>query len=419
MVAIQDTVIGLLALMASVPAVHGHVAQSAPARREVFPNQPAITPLARLEVRQGGGSDQRQQQQQQQQQQQEQQQQQQQIQQISQSFQERVDQLNSQLQSVQQSAQRSADDVRRSADGVRSSADSAIGSIRASADSAVGEANARASDAAQKANDASANAQCAAAPSPAAAANEGGDGPAAVTATVTATAVTTVTATVRVNVVANGDSGADGASAVELPVATCIAPLQVGPLVSPRRREAYADFRMQSNNDGQTITQTQTLSACDMPGRALAIAGIVLGAIGISALAFVGVMFYRRRRSGSDSASSVGGGYSPTSFDKSVFEADKRPGFLERMRANLPGTRPGTSGSGRDDSSILKGRAAPKKTQISKPTRLSMWPNFFKRSSDALSFKDAAPPTMPTGIGGGRRIGTLPDALPFLRLDVY
>jgi len=225
MVAIQ-AVIGLLALMATAPAVHGHVVQSAPARRDLLPNIPAVTPLARLQVRQGGGGggggddSQRQQQQAQQQ-----------IQQISQSFQERVDQLNSQLQSVQQSAQRSADDVRRSADGVRSSADSVIGSIRASADSAVGEANARASDAAQKASDAAANAQsvAAAAPSPAAANVDGGDGPAGVTATVTATAVTTVTATVRVNVVANGDVGGDGPSAVELPVATCLAPLQVCP----------------------------------------------------------------------------------------------------------------------------------------------------------------------------------------------
>jgi len=148
-----------------------------------------------------------------------------------------------------------------------------------------------------------------------------------------------------------------------------------------------------------------------MPGRALAIAGVVLGAIGISALGFVVFMFCRRRRSYSDSGSSIGGGLSPaTTFDKSVFQADKRPGFIERMRANLPGSRPGTSGSGKDDSSIMRSRSgkAPKKTQISKPTRLSMWPNFWKRSSDALSFKDAAPPTMPTGIGGGQRIGKFP-----------
>ena len=143
-----------------------------------------------------------------------------------------------------------------------------------------------------------------------------------------------------------------------------------------------------------------------MPGgRALAISGVVLGAIGIAALIFVAIMYFRRRRSGSSDAGSSVGGFSPRpTFDQSVFQADKKPGFLDRMRANLPLSRPGTSSS-QDSGSIMKGKAAPKKNQISKPTRLSMWPNFWKRSSDALSFKDAAPPTMPTGFGGGARLG--------------
>jgi hypothetical protein len=119
-----------------------------------------------------------------------------------------------------------------------------------------------------------------------------------------------------------------------------------------------------------------------------------MGVIGVLALAAVIFFMCRRARRRSSGASD-------TSSDASSALSFEKPGLISRWRNGLPGGNADRPTS----PSQKKKRGAPTKGSIGRPTRVSLWPNFWKRTSSALSFKDVGGPALPPGVavkGAGR-----------------
>ena len=143
------------------------------------------------------------------------------------------------------------------------------------------------------------------------------------------------------------------------------------------------------------MNMPMALDTCTTTGKALAIVGLILGIVGLGALGFV---FWNMRRQRSargwrpQSPSPASERSVTPAYEKDWFKP--KVGFVEKWRT-------GVGGNQRSDMAS-KARGPPKES-ISKPSRISMWPPFWRRTSDRLSFKDVGGPSLPTNnMGGGR-----------------
>ncbi len=141
---------------------------------------------------------------------------------------------------------------------------------------------------------------------------------------------------------------------------------------------------------------TVVVNTCATSDKALAIAGLIMGVLGLAALGFA-IWNIRRRR--------AWGSKAERSSPRSNISSDKMKsggGFIERWWNGLVKEPPDSSrvsspqeGPGGVKAVWPTRARAPPKESIFRSIWLNIWPNRWRPNDDRLSFQDIGIPTMP------------------------